>query len=1344
MDHQSPAPASPASFDDDISISFCLPSPEHVISPSSTLEKDNEQLWQDLTRFCDENKHIFEQSLFVEPNDEKTTARILTIDSWVETANLVLDGLVTLGHVHPILGVAIFAFHSVVSLELSRRENNKKIIAVNIQMQNMMCTMFQLRNLRHTHVQESAKEQEKSQLLLLVTAIANDVKKCGSDLTHYADRKPVSKLLNAKKYERRFADHIQKFALRRSELQTALSVYTALGIDAANVAIMGFGQKLNSMDHTLGTVMELLHKLNTPRELVGIQFLKDHGPEACIATDDMLTELLAKAGQSLDVNRAAVGDEKKKIGLLRKELEAELKEDLDEVLTKSVSRFEKLLTVQANNLENKIMDEGYRTRQQLEEIANATVLILEEGKLIRKAVLSNTVKLKDPELQTIWDRMGLKTSVKAKNFVLTLRDHLLTDRSVPGTPYISTAVQEPPPLLLSPWPTLSSEALPSNQQKHEADSDEWVFDFIDVVHVQPVVEAMDEDGSGFISVKEANKFARSRPKGLSLLHWIAYWAAGWHINITGYRTKLYSIMLEMHDAFSSVHLANRAFVGIYLNDWYFRRIEGLLRSMKPVPYDARKEQKISDIAASVAASEEKRLLANLTAMSFVIDSPADVSLIAGSRRVETWILPLLLFVLSRHLEVIKLAKTRILHEEEVFVHLTSLNNIFLVFDTRMRNLEAIFHQTHRDVGAQFANHAYGMFLTSFKGTATYPALNTLLTINDGIPSPSDSVSNRNEPLDVSILVKGLGPTFEYEDPDLKYSEAPLGHSPHPIEGEWIGACTLDDLNIAHQGSFQCIIGPVVDNKISGKGTTYSGLANIEGLVVGTANEGCLDGLVNVSFSIVSSGETLVCQGRFDSGKNIIEGKWSVGDMAEPPPKDGDANSKVQDDDDGDKLQGRFYFTRISPDIFRFQYLLDGPFSDPSWTIARKRWAFATEAVLFQTQCRMGSWNFFRARISERRRWIELRIRGPVTLELTKELLRLSSSIPPIIARLYDELVMYLASRLIEYLGHASCDVCEDSVAFTRVQCITCREEDMTNQIDLCPECIDSLTFSRAKTFVHHLSHSLIRSSRLIHYAELPVIIPQARLLSERIKTSAKASEDKKTSNKDRDGRGLKGYDAKAAKDTDTENLFTSRPSFTALICACCGEDVTLPCWACLTCVLDTLICLDCERKGERVRPREGLDDTHSEKHILLRINDSANIKTSELNGSRVETYLSKMESRINARIDDALEQKVNEVNAQLQVVKKEVTDAVDDVAKHLKNITPNPMTGGPTDDLEVKVLPDNDHDTVEDPLRPRALSSYESRLEKRLDGLEAKVDIQVTQFARLLAMMEEVLSTSRQ
>lgn len=146
-----------------------------------------------------------------------------------------------------------------------------------------------------------------------------------------------------------------------------------------------------------------------------------------------------------------------------------------------------------------------------------------------------------------------------------------------------------------------------------------------------------------------------------------------------------------------------------------------------------------------------------------------------------------------------------------------------------------------------------------------------------------------------------------------------------------------------------------------------------------------------------------------------------------------------------------------------------------------------------------------------------------------------------------------------------CDVCGQRLAFTRLLCITCMEEAMTNQIDLCPECMDKLTYNREKTFVHHLSHSLIRSSRVILFSELPIIIPRARLLSERIKASAKASEDKKSSTKDRESKALKVSDAKATKDPDTEKVFTSRPSLTTLICACCGKDVTLPCWACVTC-----------------------------------------------------------------------------------------------------------------------------------------------------------------------------------
>lgn len=44
-------------------------------------------------------------------------------------------------------------------------------------------------------------------------------------------------------------------------------------------------------------------------------------------------------------------------------------------------------------------------------------------------------------------------------------------------------------------------------------SDHWTLDYLDIAHLQPILEAIDDDGTEFISIKEANTFAVQRPKG---------------------------------------------------------------------------------------------------------------------------------------------------------------------------------------------------------------------------------------------------------------------------------------------------------------------------------------------------------------------------------------------------------------------------------------------------------------------------------------------------------------------------------------------------------------------------------------------------------------------------------------------------------------------------------------------------------------------------------------------------------------------------------------------------------------------------------------------------------------
>ncbi|KAF8912168.1 hypothetical protein CPB84DRAFT_1957799 [Gymnopilus junonius] len=1251
-----------------------------------TLDKDQEHVWQELTRFYNENEQTIQRAVSSDVASITNLAELnLAIDSFIETINVILDGLVVLGNVHPVLGIAIFAFHSVISLDLTRRDNNRKVVAVKLQMQNMMCTMFQLRKLKHSHVEGMEKEKQRAQLQNLVKAIAQDITKCGSDLNYYMNRKLISKLIKAKIYERRFADHIETFVQRRAELQSIITSYIAAGIDAANVAIADVGHKINILDDKLDSVARaIFRKIDTPRERDALVFIEAHGGAwNCVARDELLLQLLSKAGETLEEGNTPTS---LPVGLVRARevLAIELSQDLKEALAKNQARFEQLLTVQNNNLERisgQIEEHGRKMldhNMKLDKLVRTSLLILEEGKVIKKAVVPNAaIKLKDPELEQIWNRMvgkivcgsqpiteglsqGLRRSVKAKQFVLTFRDYLLTDRSVPNTPFPMVPRDLPPDflLLLSGAP----ETQAAHQPNSESDDNTWVLKYIDVAYVRPIVEAIDEDLSGFISVKEANKFALSRPTGWNVLHWIAYWAAGWHINLTNYKDKIYSVLHHMLQAIDSIHPANRAFADYYFNANILRRVEALVRSIKPIPVNTSKDSKLSEMAESMASLQEKRLLANLQEVSFIIKSTSDVRLIAGSSRIETWILPLMHLILNRHLEILKLAQAVVLHPQELDTHLDSLTSIFFVFDERQSHLEAIFRQIYRDVEAQFESYSYGMFLTSFKKDWRSPAHNMLSKYMQPSIQQSEPRSNTQEaqrkPPDLSILSQSKGPVLEFEE--LGHAPSSPDRVPHPLEGAWVGACATPKFpHGAYKGSYAIAIGPITEDRLAGKGENFCGVIEYEARIKSNESGSPNPATLLIRISWPSKYNHLLC-------KEKTSGDSDGTNFAYFPFADADTNQETEDIIDkvevngstSDYISGRFYMTKRSPDVFRFRHLLDDSSSDSSWNLARKRWAFATAAVLFQAQRRLGSSTFWRARIDECKRWIELSMRdfydmdkpatarGYISADEGDEFKLMRAYIHPSIARLTEAITLYyLYDRyLYDVFGAIYCDACNQRIAFIRFTCITCMEEDLSDQIDMCAECIDSSVFNRPNRYIHHPSHSLLRFTRRFHYCQAATIIPEARSRSERVKASFKALEHS-TTDSDR-----KELEKKTSRAPDADKLIKSKPSLTALVCACCGKALTLPCWVCVICATDTLICLDCQSKGKLIPKREGVSSIHLRHHPLLRINQSDEVKTNEPKPNRLDADLVKMEERIN----DSLSQLEHKIEQNMEARNKEL------------------------------------------------------------------------------------------
>lgn len=83
-----------------------------------------------------------------------------TITTFAETSAVLMKGLDALGQVHPFVGgafsryftvpnlmrvdsVAVTAFKLVITLDITRRQNNKKVLVVKIQMQDLMTILFQ-------------------------------------------------------------------------------------------------------------------------------------------------------------------------------------------------------------------------------------------------------------------------------------------------------------------------------------------------------------------------------------------------------------------------------------------------------------------------------------------------------------------------------------------------------------------------------------------------------------------------------------------------------------------------------------------------------------------------------------------------------------------------------------------------------------------------------------------------------------------------------------------------------------------------------------------------------------------------------------------------------------------------------------------------------------------------------------------------------------------------------------------------------------------------------------------------------------------------------------------------
>ncbi|KAJ7659287.1 hypothetical protein DFH06DRAFT_439081 [Mycena polygramma] len=1090
--------------------------------------------------------------------------------TFVEVSKVLVDGMHLLGELHPFVKVMVSPLKLILTFDLTRRQNNKKVTAVKMQILDTATVLFRLRDV-HESSMKGPDGLPLQDMVHLVTRIADDIKECASACDLYLNKTTLSKMLRSKDYEERFGDYIKKFNGHQRTLTLVLATHTSVAIDAANDKLDVQGEDLIIIR---GQIERLFRKLDTTREREVQKFIVTKGgPKACVDNDVVLKELAEKTGESLESlvpTRSAGESTKRLLEDARKVLNKELAEDVDQAFSKHMGDFDRKLKAQETHIIGAI---------------DAVIDGLSGGL---------HTKVKDPDLKMLWEQEKWKGSVYARDFVLALNEYFASklepskfEPSKPVDPTVSLPTDSPP---RAPSPTSSV----GEYHLHEADkhdSDQWALAYINVAHLQPLLDVIDTDGSGWINIAEANHFARLRPGSpvrWSLIHWFTFWAAGWHLTVTWYRYRIYKILVAMLRVAHHVKPANIQAANRYMSGWEIYNVELLLRSTRSAESEYMHEDntQLKNLAKDFHKLEEAKLKRQLSQLRYKLDNIDTLQLVTGAqssglRRIEVHLYPLLYLLLQRHLAIMQLACVHNLHADEFPTMSTSLGTIFTAVQYRMKRLKGMFKSNVTDEKEGFKYFAFGMFERLYRDPEQEERDVSHNTIHnrqneedDGLEDTEDLGPNPDEDEDeasaMAILTEMDSAILLNEIPDeplqLPNPSPEMRHSPENVaepdalDGLWTGQLFFPDNSVPYG---------TIAMQLTQTGDSFNGVAeNSTGVlkVTGTIKENSL-----LRFTIAwpeEVGYRVECKGPHAPWADTITGSWG------PKTESQEELDKTTSPPTRPKMSLRFVFRR--PPSFR---TTDGT------TRASARWAVAIAAttnmigpttlrkIRAQMQC---SWLV--DRLAERKRFIDLARRelaGWQNLSTpwkalsepeAVELQRLKIELRPCDARVYTSLAELELQQLVDHGRY--CDGCSKTIRGSRYFCLQCMDEFYYNGIDLCSEChAQTRLVSLDQEFTHTNSHTLVKTIRRIHDGDLARIIPQAEVVADQVKERFKAAHAPTLRT---DG---------PPQPSSYVNASQTQVQHQQFLCCYCEKPLSPPFWACVECVGDTYVCLECDWKG---------------------------------------------------------------------------------------------------------------------------------------------------------------------
>ncbi|KAF8581694.1 hypothetical protein K439DRAFT_202072 [Ramaria rubella] len=1051
------------------------------------------------------------------------------VNSFLETSAVLMKTLDEVGKLHPFIGVAVMAFKAVYTLEMKRRENDKRIIALHVEMKDTMGMLMQLKEVKDADEIAPDGTTIKGRLGVLVNQTAQDIKDCANACDTYSKKKLLVKVLNGPVWEGRLVKFVGIFTQRRSEFQFALSIHTAQGIDSANKTISDVDQTTRDMNTKMDMMMKMFQRFVTADEKEMTKIVQQKGGAKACQKDDLLLQELSdlepKQGVSVSGGPAAG----RKSGAKNSDLE-DLKDELhldpEAAIKKNMSVFSRKFEVQQ--------------RQLLQEMS---LVVKREGDRVISAVTAGPHdKIIDPDVHQIWKEMGWRGSVKARHFVMALRDHF---HDKWGTERVSTKEEDALSVLLK--------------------SDEWALAFLSVVRLQPVSEAFDDDASGFVTIAEVNTFTTSRPLGWSLPHWLAYWAVGFHQTLCDYASKIGEIMAKMFTLLPKILPANLPSANEYLSSVYVD-ITSLQNAVGPSYLSDALQTKFK----SYIEAEEERLKGNLEAIHYDIDASDTLALITGPGRIERFVFPLLYLLLKRHFEIFRIGLTNHLHPNELDDAADTIRYVFEAVHERMKVLTSMFRQQKLDLTQEFQTFAHGLFAYHYEPSGLW-APNLVRALDFVDPLYDDSMEaqgiNPHEILnyDMDMEERDLAVYDIIDTPAAP--EAPSFDS--ELSGIWHGFTYVkwDTDTASGMISMDFNITSREDEQLHFQASGRSDYSDFS--IKGRCTPGDTGDLIVVTFTrtFPLRYPAEYWHGQLDKSTDTISGTCGH-------------------DLEHDNHFLVFVLKRMAPEYLRFRPAPEVFDSNK----ARALWSFALSAIQYQVRRQSWSWGFFQERREKRSRFIKLYIRQtefgrPLDPHEYKEFVQLRGSFTSADSRFYHSLAHYQIRRTTKHAE--DCDNCHGTIGGARIICLVCQGTESWHPVDLCetPECVSALVDRKDLARPHLPTHDVFKVRRVAHirqfgklYREAKVALQKARAIFQRTPPPLPLPRQGSTGNN-------------AAKVADVVKQRASTVAKPLPKCAICKATAAQPCWYCVHCEGDMFICINCDAKGTVKFGNH--DDTHA-------------------------------------------------------------------------------------------------------------------------------------------------------